>query len=72
MSTRLRKARKSAGIPFTPKPDKVPTPVEERAWFLQLVQGAPGTKFTGRPMPRSAKKRAAALNSRGITAPEAA
>lgn len=31
MSNAARKARKRAGIPYQPKPPKVPTPVEERS-----------------------------------------
>jgi hypothetical protein len=36
VATAARKARKRAGIPFT-KPQKTPTPLEERAFVTQPV-----------------------------------
>lgn len=37
MSTTARKARKKAGIPFTPKAPKVATPLIERAFVTEPV-----------------------------------
>lgn len=69
MSTAARKYRKREGEKFTKEP-KVGTPVEQRSWFTAVFPGLSGTKHAGRPMPRSAKKRAKALRDRGIEVSE--
>lgn len=66
MSTTARKARKRAGIQFT-KPQKVGTPVHERAWFGMSFPGLPGTKFALDFMPRSEKKKERALRDCGVS-----
>jgi hypothetical protein len=66
MSTKARKARKRAGIPFT-KAQKVGTPFFQRAWFLHLVPGPDGTRHAGTYRPRSEKKIARAVADRGLT-----
>lgn len=55
MATAARKARKRAGIPFTKAP-KVPTPVFERSFITEPVQGPYGTRNAGRRQMRSQKK----------------
>lgn len=63
MSTRARKDRKRAGIPFTKTP-KVATPVLERSWFAGLIPEQIGGKATGKMVSRSATKVARALAAR--------
>ena len=69
MSNEARKARKRAGIPFTPKPKKltrVATPLTETVWFNAMFPGVPGTRTQGLNVPRSLKKRNKALKDRGL------
>lgn len=55
MSNTARKARKRAGIPFV-KAAKVGTPLEDRAWFNEVLPGAHGTRYANEFVPRSAAK----------------
>ena len=66
MSNSNRKARKTAGIAFEPKPAKVPTPLLERSFFAVVTRPAGKTKNAGKMMPRSESKRRRALEARGI------
>ncbi|WP_243063230.1 hypothetical protein [Humibacter sp. RRB41] len=66
MSTAARKARKRGGVKFEHKP-KVGTPITERAWFQANVPGAFGTRHSSEFRSRSNKKRAAALEARGLS-----
>lgn len=69
MSNQARKARKRAGIKFEPKPQKlnrVATPLIETAWYNAMFMGVKGTQSAGNLVPRSFKKRVAALESRGL------
>lgn len=63
MSTAARKARKRAGIQFA-HAVKVGTPLQDRAWWRELLPGPEGTKNEWVRRPRSWKKREAALNAR--------
>jgi len=55
MATAARKARKRAGIKFE-KAEKVPTPVMQRSYVREAVQGAPTTRYAGSFRSRSEKK----------------
>lgn len=66
MSTTARKARKRAGVPFA-KPQKTPTPPEQRSYVTELVRGPATTRNAGRLQPRSPKKVARFLQDRTPT-----
>lgn len=65
MSTGARKARKRAGLKH-PKIGavKVGTPLQDRAWWNEVLQGAAGTREPLRLRSRSTRKRLAALAAR--------
>lgn len=67
MSTRARKDRKKAGIPFSRKP-KVGTPLQERAYFNGDVMVPVRLMRTAKDIlhPRSLKKRNRWLADRGL------
>ncbi|MDY0984648.1 hypothetical protein SOM10_12150 [Microbacterium sp. CFBP9023] len=71
MSTTARKARKRAGIKFTPKPQKVGTPVEQRAFVTAPVRRASGDAipvgFKSLMAPRSPKRVERFIQSGGST-----
>lgn len=60
MATAARKARKRAGIKFEPKPQKVGTPVEDRAFVTAPVRRTTGDAipagFKSLLAPRSPKR----------------
>lgn len=60
MATAARKARKRAGIKFQPKPQKVGTPVDQRAFVTAPVRRASGDAipagFRSLLAPRSPKR----------------
>jgi hypothetical protein len=67
VSTTARKARKRAGIAYTPKPskiDRVGTPIQERAWFNATFPGVKGTRYAGVLREHSIGKRLKALADR--------
>lgn len=64
MSNAERKARKRAGVPVEAKPEKVATPVADRAMFNRQVLGLKGTKYQGRPVAQSTKKLQRELDAR--------
>jgi len=69
VSTAARKARKRAGIKFE-HTAKVGTPLQDRAWFNELVLGVKGTRYAGSPVPRSWNKKLRALQARDLTPAE--
>ncbi|QCG77540.1 hypothetical protein SEA_DIZZYRUDY_43 [Microbacterium phage DizzyRudy] len=70
MATAARKARKRAGIKFEKAP-KVPTPVMQRSYISEPVQGPYGTKNAGRRQMRSEKKVDRYLEGRTLNLPAA-
>ncbi|WP_136057296.1 hypothetical protein [Microbacterium sp. K24] len=70
MSTRARKDRKRAGIKFTPKPQKVGTPVAKRSFVTQPVVRVTGDAvpagFDNLMAPRSPKRIKRFIASGGI------
>lgn len=68
MSTKARKQRKAAGIPFT-KPVKTPTPFHERSDIAGLVPGPVGTRHEGKLRPRSEKNLRPKFEARGLEHP---
>lgn len=70
MSTTARKARKRAGIKSTPKPQKIGTPVEQRAFVTAPVRRASGDAipagFKSLMAPRSPKRVKRFIESGGI------